>query len=257
MTQLLVSVRNAVEAVAAIDGLADIVDVKEPDHGSLGCATPEIVAEVAAAVRSQRNASLPLSFAPRQSFALPLSLALGELIEWRGGDRTPLLDAIAAAKAQFLKLGLSGAGSLPHANSWIGEWQGVRDAISGPHVWVAVAYADHENADAPTVENVLHAAIETNCGILLIDTYAKNGTSLLDHLTLKQLLAIRRATSQHGLKLALAGRVTLSNLNMLLSIQADIIAVRGAVCENGDRTSSIRRELVRGFRESMVASRHQ
>jgi len=245
MTQLLVSVRNAVEAIAAIEGLADIVDVKEPTHGSLGCATPEIIVEVAAAVRSQRDA------------APALSLALGELAEWREGERAPLHDAIATAKPQFLKLGLAGAGSLQDADSWIAEWQGVRDAISGQHVWVAVAYADHENAESPTAESVLRAAIETNCGILLIDTCSKNGTSLLDHLTLNQLLAIRRATSDHGLKLALAGRVTLSNLNLLLSIQADIIAVRGAVCENGDRTSSISRELVRQFRDSIVASRHQ
>ncbi len=244
MTQLLVSVRNALEAIAAVEGLADIVDVKEPANGSLGCATPEIIVEVTAAVRSHRDASPPLS------------LALGELAEWRQGDRALLHDAIATARPQFLKLGLSGAGSLQNADSWIGEWQLVRDAISGPHVWVAVAYADHENADSPAVESVLHAAIETNCGIFLIDTCAKDGTSLIDHLTLKQLLAIRRLTSHHGLKLALAGRVTLSNLNLLLSIQADIIAVRGAVCENGNRTGSISRALVREFRELIVASRH-
>jgi (5-formylfuran-3-yl)methyl phosphate synthase len=236
MTQLLVSVRNAVEAIAAIEGLADIVDVKEPAHGSLGCAIPEIIGKVAAAVRSQRDA------------ALPLSLALGELAEWRDGNKTPLRDAISTAQPQFLKLGLSGAGSLQNSDPWIGEWQGVRDAISGPHVWVAVAYADHENADSPTAESVLQAAIETKCGILLIDTYAKNGTSLLDHLTLNQLFAIRQATARHGLKLALAGRVTLSSLSPLVSIQADIIAVRSAVCENGDRTSSISRELVSEFR---------
>ncbi len=242
MTQLLVSVRNAVEAIAAIEGLADIVDVKEPAHGSLGCATPEIIVEVATAVRSHSDA------------AQTLSLALGELAEWREGDRALLHDAIATARPQFLKLGLAGAGSVQNADSWIREWQGVRDSISGPHVWVAVAYADHENADSPNAESVLHAAIETNCGILLIDTCAKNGTSLLDHLTLNQLLAIRRATSQHGIKLALAGRVTLSNLTLLLSIQADIIAVRGAVCENGDRRSSISGELVNEFRAAVHAN---
>lgn len=253
MTQLLVSVRNAVEAIAAIEGLADIVDVKEPAHGSLGCATPEIIAEVAAAVRSHCDAAPHCGLAPPEILPRPLSLALGELSEWREGDRSLLRDAIATAKPQFLKLGLAGAGNLQNADSWIGEWQGVRDAISGPHVWVAVAYADHENANSPTAESVLHAAIETNCGILLIDTYAKNGTSLLDHLTLNQLLAIRRATSQRGLKLALAGRVTLSNLNLLLSIQADIIAVRGAVCENGNRVSSIRKERVSEFRAAVHA----
>ncbi len=239
MTQLLVSVRNAIEAIAAIEGLADIIDVKEPVRGSLGCATPEIITEVAAAVRSQRGATRPLS------------LALGELTEWRDANKTSLCHAIATAQPHFLKLGLSGVGSPQNSASWISEWQGVRHAISGSHTWVAVAYADHENADSPAAENVLQAAIETKCGILLIDTYVKNGTSILDHMTLDQLLAIRQVNSSHGLKLALAGRVTLSNLNLLLSIQPDIIAVRGAVCDQGDRTGSVSSELVREFRSAV------
>lgn len=239
MTQLLVSVRNAVEANAAIEGLADIIDVKEPSHGSLGCATPQAIVEVATVTRSQPDS------------VQPLSLALGELAEWRDDNKPQLRDAIATAQPQFLKLGLSGVGSDQNSASWITEWRAVRNAISGAHVWVAVAYADHENADSPAAESVLQAAVETKCGILLIDTFSKNGTSLLDHLTLNQLLAIRQATSEHGLKLALAGRVTLANLNALLSIQADIIAVRGAVCDNGNRTSSISRELVREFRTAV------
>lgn len=239
MTLLLVSVRNAVEAIAAIEGMADIVDVKEPNHGSLGCAAPDVITKVAATLR--------LHPVP----APPLSLALGELAEWRTGDTTQLRDAITAAQPQFLKLGLSGAGSLQNSDSWIGEWQSVRDTIPGRHAWVAVAYADHQNAGSPSAESVLRAAIETKCRILLIDTYAKNGTSLLDHLSMNQLLAIRQATFRHGLKLALAGSVTLSSLNLLLKIQADIIAVRGAVCEDGNRTSSISRELVSEFRTAI------
>ena len=239
MTQLLVSVRSAIEAIAAMEGMADIVDVKEPGRGSLGCASPEVIAQVALAVRSQHN-STP-----------PLSLALGELAEWRTTDRTLLRDSITIAQPQFLKLGLSGAARQQRPEAWIAEWQAVRDSISGPHDWVAVAYADHEIADSPSVEKVLNAAIETRCGILLIDTYAKNGTSLLDHLTLKQLHSIRQETHRGGLRLALAGRVTLSNLSLLHSVAADIIAVRGAVCDNGERISSISGKLVSGFRTAV------
>ena len=36
--RLLVSVRNASEARAAINGGADVIDIKEPDHGPLGMA---------------------------------------------------------------------------------------------------------------------------------------------------------------------------------------------------------------------------
>ncbi len=243
MAQLLVSVRSAAEAIAAMEGMADIVDVKEPNRGSLGCATPQVITEVATTVQSQPNGTPPLS------------LALGELSEWQTSEMSLLRHAITIAQPQFLKLGLSGAGGQQNSDSWIDEWQAVRDSIAGAHVWVAVAYADHAIADSPTVERVLNAAIETKCGILLIDTYAKNGTSLLDHLPLKHLLSIRHETHCRGLKLALAGRVTLSNLNLLQTIEADIIAVRGAVCENGERTSSISRELVSQFRTTLHSKR--
>src|SRR5690606_38342384 len=46
MTQLLVSVRNRAEALAALAGGADLIDVKEPWRGSLGAAPPHVMEEV-------------------------------------------------------------------------------------------------------------------------------------------------------------------------------------------------------------------
>ena len=40
-TRLLVSVRSADEAEAAIAGGADVIDVKEPSHGPLGMSEPD------------------------------------------------------------------------------------------------------------------------------------------------------------------------------------------------------------------------
>ena len=235
MTQLLVSVRNVDEAIAAVEGGADIIDVKEPHHGSLGCAAPDVIREIAAALQSI------------QGVKPPLSLALGELFEWRSGDRDILRRAVQTAAPQFLKLGLAESMASSDAASWITKWQRVRAAISGHCHWVAVAYADHEKAGSPAVDCVLKAAIDTECQVLLIDTHTKDGTSLSDYLTLGELQSIRQQTSEHGLKLALAGRVTLADLPQLLSIQPDIIAVRGAVCNHGDRTATVCRVLVQQF----------
>ena len=52
-TLLLVSVRCADEVAIAVDGGADIIDVKEPSHGSLGMATPETLATCATVVPEQ------------------------------------------------------------------------------------------------------------------------------------------------------------------------------------------------------------
>ena len=71
MTRLLVSVRDASEALAALAGGADIIDVKEPTRGSLGMADGDAVAGVVEAVGER----------------VPVSAALGELCEWP--ERSP------------------------------------------------------------------------------------------------------------------------------------------------------------------------
>lgn len=235
MTQLLVSVRNVDEAISAVEGGADIIDVKDPDRGSLGSAAPEVILAVAHAV-SRIYGAKP-----------PLSLALGELQEWQSTDLTSLRNAIQKATPQFLKLGLAEACRPQGTQTWIAEWQRVRTSIPGPHAWVAVAYADEDEAQSPSIDSVLQTAIESGCGILLIDTHAKNGRSLLDQMSMGILQAVRRKTRENGLKLALAGSVAKTDLPVLLRIQPDIIAVRGAVCMNHDRTATVSKSLVQQF----------
>lgn len=236
MTRLLVSVRNVDEAFAAIEGGADIIDVKEPYHGSLGCAAPEVILAIADAVSRIKGVKSPLS------------LALGELKEWRSGDLTSLRNAIQTAAPQFLKLGLAETCTAQGTESWVTDWQQIRATIVGAHEWVAVAYVDDKRARSPAVDGVLQAAIESGCGILLLDTHTKQGTSLFDQISLDTLHAIRRRTQQHGLKLALAGSVAKSDLPRLLRIQPDIIAVRGAVCAHGNRNATVSKSLVQEFR---------
>ena len=239
MTQLLVSVRNADEAIAAAAGGADVIDVKEPHRGPLGCAAPDVILEIARTLGNM-NGIVP-----------PLSLALGELIEWQSGVLSSLQSAIQSASPQFLKLGLAEALTTQGVASWITEWQRVRMMISGDHAWVAVAYADHEHADSPAIHAVLEFAVQTGCKVLLIDTHSKTGTSLLDQLTVGELQNIRQQTLGNNLKLALAGGVTTADLPQLLPLQPDIIAVRGAVCAHGDRTASVSKDLVQDFHRAM------
>ena len=61
-TGLLVSVRSADEVAAALEGGADIIDVKEPAKGPLGMAEAEVVAAVVDRVKGK----------------VPVSAAMGE-----------------------------------------------------------------------------------------------------------------------------------------------------------------------------------
>ena len=102
MTQLLVSVRTPDEAVAAVDGRADIIDVKEPTKGSLGRPSDAIVAAIGASVTDR-----------------PVSIALGELADWRGSD-APDLPAFEGVR--WAKIGLAGCAEWP---GWRAAWLGV------------------------------------------------------------------------------------------------------------------------------------
>ena len=51
--RLLVSVRNADEAIAALAGGAHVIDVKEPERGSLGAADTSAIAEIVLAVNGR------------------------------------------------------------------------------------------------------------------------------------------------------------------------------------------------------------
>ncbi|MCA9058935.1 MAG: hypothetical protein KDA85_10555, partial [Planctomycetaceae bacterium] len=78
--QLLVSVRNVDECRQALHGGADIIDVKEPRHGSLGRAAWSTIEQIASLLGHQQDP-------PRENSAPhypPLSVALGEWDEWTG-----------------------------------------------------------------------------------------------------------------------------------------------------------------------------
>src|SRR2546422_749077 len=89
--QLLVSVRNSVEACEALAGGCQILDVKEPRRGSLGMADP---AEMVAI----------LEVAHRTAPGLPVSAALGEAREWSPERAIPVLPA----GLDYVKLGTAG-----------------------------------------------------------------------------------------------------------------------------------------------------
>lgn len=219
--QLLVSVRTPDEALDALAGGAGIIDIKDPASGSLGMAPLLDQYQIAATVRA--------------SSPVPLSAALGELADWQS-QPMPVLPP----HLQYAKIGLAGMGAEPH---WRAIWKQVRtefDVLRGKSLeWVAVAYADADRAGAPSVKEVLHAAIEEGCRVFLIDTWQKGAERLVDLLSLPQLRELIERAHFHQLKVGLAGQIVRSDLPALLEISPDIIAVRGAACQSGDRGGAI------------------
>ncbi|WLD13406.1 (5-formylfuran-3-yl)methyl phosphate synthase [Planctellipticum variicoloris] len=233
--RLLVSVCDADEARAALAGGADIIDVKDPAQGSLGRATPEAWAAIAAAIPA----------------GIPLSLALGELREW--SPTTPIPNI--PAQVRWLKLGLAGMRDL---TDWRTTWSSLRTrfeaACPTPIGWVAVAYADADIAEAPPVEDIARAAMETGCAGFLIDTWSKGGSGLVELGVDRRLRSILPELGQQGLFTALAGSLRPVDVAAVAGWGADIIAVRTAACEGGVRTGRVSQEAVRSLQQRLSLS---
>jgi uncharacterized protein (UPF0264 family) len=209
-----VSVRNAVEAEAALVGGAALIDVKEPLRGALGRAEDNTIAAVLRVVAGRR----------------PVSAALGELVEATPPPRVPGLS--------LMKWGLASAP--PH-------WQSLLAASSsdlGGCRLVAVAYADWQRAAAPVPEEVAACAVDLACGAFLLDTWKKDGQTLCDWLPFERIAALCRICAAAQVPVALAGSLTEEQIETLLPLAPAWFAVRGAVCAAG-RESPIDVQRVR------------
>jgi hypothetical protein len=230
---LLVSVRNADEALAALAGGADVIDVKEPDHGPLGAADAATIASVVRAVNGR----------------LPVTAAMGELTDLIAARREPIPFSIA-----LFKIGLAGCRALP---DWRSRWREALAALAedkpaGPRP-VAVAYADWHSAGAPDPAEVLVAAVDAGSPALLIDTWDKSSGSLFDHWPREQLGRFLKSARSHGLLVALAGSLINETFMAAASLAPDLVAVRTAACEGG-RRGIVSAEQVRALKQAIRAA---
>ena len=155
------------------------------------------------------------------SDAQSLSIALGELVEWRD---VPTPAACSFHGFSFRKLGLAGSG-----DGWADEWQSLRTRLGDGPAWVAVAYSDWQSVSAPEPSAVLSEAIAAGCAGVLVDTFEKTRQSTVD-LTWRPW--VDRA-HEAGLFVALAGGLDVAEIERLAPLGPDLYAVRGAACVGG------------------------
>jgi uncharacterized protein (UPF0264 family) len=234
MPKLLVSVRSADEAQGALEGGASIIDVKEPSLGSLGPASAATIDSVVARINGR----------------LPVSVALGDLkadVGQNAKSKSAFGNLSFAScnfrRLSYVKWGLAGCGD---------GWQLMlldaarKPAISSPHYLpVAVAYADWQQAQAPNPDALLAFVSNHAWPVFLLDTYKKDGRTLLDWMSLKEVGRLCEQCQRDGIELALAGSLGMDQIEALLPFQPDIFAVRGAACRGNDRTDTIDPRRVR------------
>lgn len=225
--RLLVSVRNASEAAAALAGGADIVDAKEPLNGPLGQVSPAALAAIAKAVGD----------------GAPVSAALGDI----GRDDILSGTRIAMqAGATFVKVGFAGMrGRLDVAAELLAS-----TGVSSPGTLVLVAYADYEKAAAPSPDDVIALADGARAAAVLIDTCDKRGPGLTTLMTADSLRTFVTGARSAGRMVAVAGRLTVEDLDRVHDAGADIAGVRGAACDGG-RSGIVTAARVRTLRRAL------
>ena len=234
--RLLVSVRNADEAAAAVAGGAEIVDAKDPaSSSSIGAVNP-------AALEAIRQVVPP---------AIRLSAALGDVTT---------VDDVASAFAgvtvplAYVKLGFRGVADATLVAPLLAE--AVRRAAllpSRPAV-IGVGYADAGRVGALPPLDLVAMIYHAGADGLLLDTARKDGGSTFQIVAARVLEALRLRCEADELTLAIGGGLDLGDIEQAGACGATIFGVRGAACDGG-RDGVVREARVRRLAQAIRQER--
>jgi hypothetical protein len=226
--KLLISPVNESEALEAIAGKADIIDVKNPREGALGANYPWVISRIRQLAPKDIEVSCTIGEAPN----LPATMSLAAL-------------GAATTGVNYIKVGLWGLKTTEEAVSLL---QSISKAVIESHPAinvVATGYADAERVGTVNPMFIPEIAYKANADFAMLDTAIKDGKSLFTFLDKEQLKTFISKARDFGLKTALAGSLSKDDLVTIKELEPDVVGLRGAACANGDRVNGqIKREKV-------------
>ena len=227
--KLLVSVLNRRDAVEAVEGGADIVDVKNPAEGALGANFPWIIREVRDTVPHE----------------LEVSATIGNLPYLPGTASLAALGA-AVSGVNYIKAGLHG---IKNPSQGFEIMQSIRRAVEKltPKVKViAVGYADYKELGCINPLRLPDIAHKAEADGVMIDIDRKDEKRLFNYFKPSELKGFVKAAHRSNLIAALAGSLGPDNVDAVSEVGADIFGVRRAVCSKvGGGRGSVNRSLVK------------
>ncbi|MBW9221662.1 (5-formylfuran-3-yl)methyl phosphate synthase [Methanothermococcus sp. SCGC AD-155-C09] len=230
---LLISPKDIDEVKEAIDGGADIIDVKNPLEGSLGANFPWVIRETREITPKDKLVSATVGDVPYKPGTVSLA-ALGA----------------AVSGADYIKVGLYGTSCYNEAVELMDKVVKTVKEVDKNKIVVAAGYADAHRVGAVDPLIIPKIARDSGCDVAMLDTALKDGKTLFDHLNKKLLSEFIEETHSYGLKCALAGSIKKEEIPILKEIGCDIVGIRGAACTKGDRDNGrIKKELVRELLE--------
>jgi hypothetical protein len=214
--KLLISVQNVDEVSLCLEASVDIIDVKNPEEGSLGGASPLIIREIKEIIGNRAELSAAIGDFPN----LPNTAALAAL-------------GAAFSGAEYVKIGLYGVRKKEEAIKLLQRVVETLKDFDDSVKLVAAGYADSQRISSIPPHFIPEVAEESGADVAMLDTAVKDGKKLTEILNLDLLSNFVEDAHQRGLKVALAGSLKKDDIPTIQKIGADIIGFRGAVCEGG------------------------
>lgn len=226
MTLMLASVTGAAEAEVALDGGADIIDLKDPARGAFGAVETATVRATVAAIAGRS----------------PVSAVTGEM-PMHPAAVVAAAEAMAEAGVDYVKQGIFRGDEIERCIQALAP-------LAERVRLIAVLFADRE----PDFALLARLAGSGFHGAML-DTAAKSQGRLLDHMDLLRLRQFVGECQRHRLLCGLAGALEAPDVPRLLVLAPGVLGFRGALCGNADRAAAIDPELVREIRDLIPSER--
>jgi len=219
--KILISIRSFEELSSAIEGGANIIDLKNPSEGSLGASFPWLIRKI-------RNYG--------KNFTL--SVAIGDM-PYLPGTAALATSGAAICGSDIIKVGLYGPRSFNEGLKLLESVVKAAKEINQNILVVGAGYADYKSfngiasLDIPMICNLAGA------DIAMLDTYSKNGKKLFSFINNDKLREFVNKAHNYNLLAALAGSLELEDISKINDLGADIIGFRGAACNRSDRENGV------------------
>ena len=220
MTGMLASVTSVDEAQLAVEGGADVIDLKDPTRGALGALEASIAREIVTAFAGKRT----------------LSATVGDFPSMDAGEVLAAAKHTADLGVDFVKVGFFGT---PR------DVECVRalESLTCETRLIAVQFADL----APDLD-LCERLVEARFAGVMLDTAHKEGQGLRGLLSQSQLSRFVCRAQALGLITGLAGKLRLADIAALLDLQPDYLGFRGALCTQHQRSTGLDVQALRAVR---------
>lgn len=225
MTGLLASTATPGEARTALDGGADIIDLKDPARGALGAVGLHVQCAVVNMVAGRRTVSATVGDLPMEPGVLAHAIGL-----------------TAGSGVDLVKVGLPRLERHPRCLAALD-----RAARDGARI-VAVLFAEL----APPVWLVDELA-QAGCHGVMLDTGNKTSGNLCCYADPSLLADFVQRARRNGLLSGLAGSLAACDIPSLLALEPDYLGFRGALCAQGLRTAGLSAEALGRIRRLLPA----